>query len=179
MFRYIIDDDIELRLLEERHAEELFALTDQNREYLREWLPWVDDVTAVEDTKAFIRRSLDLFASNNGFQAGIWFQGRLAGVIGYHELDWTDRKTAIGYWLGAAFQGRGLMTRACQALVDYAFVELELNRVEIQCATGNRKSCAIPERLGFKKEGIIRQAEWLYDHSVDLVVYGMLKSEWQ
>jgi ribosomal-protein-serine acetyltransferase len=70
------------------------------------------------------------------------------------------------------------MTKACRFLVDYAFAELKLNRVEIRCATGNHKSRAIPERLGFKLEGTVRQAEWLYDHFVDHALYGMLASEW-
>lgn len=178
MFHFVIDEDTELRLLEEQHAEALFALTDENREYLREWLPWLDDVTALSDTQEFIMRSLEQFSNNDGFQAGIWFQGELAGVIGFHEIDWVNRKTSIGYWLGATFQGRGLVTQACRALVDYAFDELRLNHVEIQCAVENRKSRAIPERLGFEEEGVILLAEWLYGHFVDHVVYGMLRGEW-
>ncbi len=178
MFHFRIDGNTELRLLEERHVPELFRLVDQNRAYLREWLPWLDDNTSPADTKKFVRHSLDKFAANNGFQVGIWFRGKLVGVIGYHGVDWVNRSTSIGYWLAAAYQGQGLVTRACQALVDYAFTEWSLNRVEIRCAVGNRKSRAIPGRLGFKEEGIIRQPEWLYDHFVDHVVYGMLASEW-
>jgi ribosomal-protein-serine acetyltransferase len=174
-----IDEDIELHLLEEQHAEELFALTDQNRQYLREWLPWLDNNMSLEDTEDFVRDSLEQFRNNNGFQLGIWFQDRLAGVIGYHKIDWVNRATSIGYWLGASFQGKGLTTRACRALIDYAFNDLRLNRVEIRCAVKNGKSRAIPLRLGFKEEGLIRQSEWLYDHFVDHVVYGMLKNEWQ
>lgn len=64
-------------------------------------------------------------------------------------------------------------------MVDYAFNELNLNRVEIRCAVENKKSRAIPERLHFVNEGCIRQAEWLYDHYVDHIVYGMLKEEWK
>lgn len=172
-----IDDDLELRLLEEPHAEELFALTDQNRAYLRKWLPWLDDNRSLSDTKEFIKNAIKQFANNNGFQAGIWFQGKLVGVIGYHEIDWANRRTSIGYWLGEFFQGGGLVTKACRALVDYAFNELKLNRVEILCAVDNKRSRAIPERLGFKEEGILRQFEWLYDHFVDHVVYGMVRSE--
>ncbi len=70
------------------------------------------------------------------------------------------------------------MTRACRALVDYAFAKLQLNRVEIRCATGNLRSQAIPERLGFTREGTLREGEWLYDHFVDLIVYSMLAREW-
>lgn len=179
MVRFGIDEHTELRLLKEQHTKELFALMDQNRKYLREWLPWLDDNKSPSDTKDFIKSSLEQFTSNNGFQMGIWFQGNLAGVIGYHKIDWANRATSIGYWLGASFQGRGLVTKACRALVDYAFSELRLNRMEIRCAVENRKSRSIPERLGFREEGIIRQAEWLYDHFVDHVVYGMLIGEWQ
>lgn len=179
MFSFRIDDDTELRLLENRHAEELFALTNQNREYLRKWLPWLDDNRSLEDSRAFITKSLIQYANNEGFPTGIWFKGALAGVIGYNKIEWSDRTASIGYWIGASFQGKGLVTRACRALIDHAFNELGLNRVEIRCATGNKKSRAIPERIGFTQEGTARQAEWLYDHFVDHAVYGMLASEWR
>lgn len=178
MFCLIVDEDVKLCLPEERHADALFALVDQNRFYLREWMPWLDGNTSPADTKVFIKASLEQYANSNGFQLAILFQDQLAGVIGYHRVDWTNGSTSIGYWLAEAFQGRGIMTRACRYLVDYAFRELNLNRVEIRCATGNHKSRAIPERLGFKYEGTVRQAEWLYDHFVDHVVYGMLADGW-
>ena len=179
MFSHKLSEHTELRLLEERHAEELSNLTDRNRERLRVWLPWVDSSRTVEDRKNFIRGALKQFAQNNGFQAGIWHEGRLAGVVGHLGIDWENRSTSLGYWLGEEFQGQGLVTTACRALVDHAFKELGLNRVSIACATENRKSCAIPERLGFRREGVQRQAEWLYDHFVDHMVYAALASEWQ
>lgn len=178
MFCLTVDENVKLCLPEERQAEALFALVDENRVYLREWMPWLDGNTSPSDMKAFIKASLEQFASNNGFQLAILFQDQLVGVIGYHQVDWTNRSTSIGYWLAEAFQSWGIMTRACRYLVDYAFRELNLNRVEIRCAIGNHKSRAIPERLGFKNEGTVRQAEWLYDHFVDHVVYGMLADEW-
>jgi ribosomal-protein-serine acetyltransferase len=179
VFSYKLSENTEVRLLEERHAQELTDLTDRNREHLRKWLPWVDTNRTVEDRKNFIRGALKQFAQNKGFVAGIWHDGRLAGVIGYDPIDWENRTTALGYWLGEEFQGNGLVTAACRALVDHAFLELKLNRVSIACATENKRSCAIPERLGFRREGVQRQAEWLYDHFVDQVVYAILASECQ
>jgi len=179
VFSHKLSENTELRLLEERHAQELTELTERNRAYLRAWLPWVDSSRTVEDRKKFIRDSLKQFAENKGFVAGIWHEGRLAGVIGYDAIDWENRSTEVGYWLGEEYQGKGLVTTACRALVDHAFGELDLNRVSITCATENKKSCAIPERLGFRREGVRRQAEWLYDHFVDHVVYAALASEWQ
>jgi ribosomal-protein-serine acetyltransferase len=174
-----IDDETELRIYEERHAQEVAELVDQNRVYLRQWLPWVDFSRTIEDSKAFIKNSLQQFAQNEGFQMGIWYRGKLAGGIGYHPIDWANRKVEIGYWLGESFQGKGLMTKACRTLVTYAFDELGLNKVEIHCATSNIRSCAIPKRLGFTQEGILREAEWLYDHFLDLFVFGMFAREWQ
>ncbi len=177
-FRYIIDQETELRLLEEEQTETLFALTDENREYLREWLVWVDNIESVSDTRRYIRSAVQQFNDDRGFQAGIWFQGNLAGIIGYQNLDWLNRSAAVGYWVGSAFQGNGLATNACGALVDWAFREWRLNRVEIRCAVENYRSRAIPERLGFREEGIAYQAEWLYDGFVDLVIYGVLARDW-
>jgi ribosomal-protein-serine acetyltransferase len=179
MFSTKIRSDLELRLLEERHTEALFAIVDQNRDYLRQWLPWLDLNTSINDTRRFIKTALDQFANNTGLVAGIWYRDQLVGVIGYNQIDWSNRVVHIGYWLAAGFQGKGIMTSACRALVDYAFHELGLNRVDIRCATGNKRSCAIPQRLGFTQEGVLRQAEWLYDHFVDHVIYGMLSSEWK
>ena len=179
MFRFPIGEDAELRLWEPHHGEELFALVDRNREYLREWLPWIDDTRTVEDETAFIRYSLRQFASSRTLAAGIWFQGRLAGGIDIHSMDPTNLRGEIGYWISAGCQGKGLVTRSCRALLDYAFNELKLNRVEIHVASGNTRSRAIPERLGFTQEGILRQVAWLYDQFIDLVIYAMLASEWQ
>lgn len=178
MFIYDAGDGIHLSLLTIQNAEELFTLTDTSRDLLRQWLPWVDGTKTVEDSKAFIQQSLHQFSSNDGLHAGIWFSGRLVGVIGFHKIDWHNRRTAIGYWLGKEFQGRGIMTRACRAMVNIAFHEYKLNRVEIPTAVENRNSRAIPERFGFVEEGVCRQAEWLYDRFVDHVIYGMLAGDW-
>jgi ribosomal-protein-serine acetyltransferase len=179
MFEFIIDTDVKLKLLDTIHAGELYELTDSCRSYLRQWLPWVDGTKGVEDMRAFIEMTKKQFGSNDGFQAGIWYKGNIAGVIGFHRINWTNRSTSIGYWLGENYKGHGVMTKSCKAFIDYALGELNLNRVEIRCAEGNLKSRAIPKRLGFAKEGIIREAEWLYDHYVNHVVYGILAREWR
>lgn len=70
------------------------------------------------------------------------------------------------------------MTKVAKALTEYAFCRLNLNKVEIWAAVENKKSRSIPERLDFVEEGSIRQVEWLYDHYVDHIVYGMLANEW-
>ena len=179
MFGLQLDDAIELRILEKRDAEALFELTDSCRDYLRQWLPWVDDIRKIDDTKEFIAATLRQFASGDGAQAGIWSDGQLAGVIGHHYLDLQNKRTSLGYWLGESFQGRGIMTRCCRYFVNHAFSQLGLHRVEIRCAVDNQKSRAIPERLGFELEGVLRHNEVLYERVVDHAVYSMLAEQWE
>src|SRR5207253_4227507 len=107
------------------------------------------------------------------------YKGEMAGQIEYNYIDWANRKTEIGYWLGASFQGKGLARESCRVLIDHAFNELKMNRVEMHCGVENTRSRKIPEKLGFREEGVIRQAGWLHDRFVDTVIYGMLADEWK
>jgi ribosomal-protein-serine acetyltransferase len=174
-----IDDDLVLRQLSETDAVPLFDAIDRNREYLRQWLPWLDTSKSPDDTLNFIRTTLNQFTNNDGFAAGIWHKESVVGTIGFHKIDWLNRSVEIGYWLSADCQGKGIVTRACIEFIDHAFSEWHLHRVQIRCAVGNSKSCRIPERLGFVREGMQRHAEFLYDRYADLIIYGMLESEWK
>jgi ribosomal-protein-serine acetyltransferase len=179
MFQKSIRDGMCLKLMEERHAPEIFAVVDRERTYLREWLPWVDMSTEVEHTLNFIKTSLKQFAGNDGFSAGIWSGDELIGGIGTHKIDWLNRRVEIGYWIARQFQGRGIVTDACRAVIDHAFQEWKLNRVEIHCAPGNEKSCAIPKRLGFLFEGTLREAQLVNGKYLDISVYAMLARDWE
>jgi len=178
MLTYSFAEGAELRLLEHHHADELFTLIDHNRSFLRRWLPEWDVQKSLDDCKAVIKSSLEQLAANAGFLLCIWHQGRLAGVVGAGRFDWENRSTTIGYWLGESYQGKGLVTGACRAVVDYLFSELKFQRIEIRCATNNPKSCAIPKRLGFSKEGVLRQAQAFDGRFLDIEVYGLLAEDW-
>jgi ribosomal-protein-serine acetyltransferase len=179
MFSRIVAPGIEMRLLATGDAKTLYAVADRNRVRLRRWLPWVDQTRSAEDVRLFILRVLDQYHANLGPQTGVWVHGVLSGSVGCHPIDWANRNCSIGYWLDEAQEGKGVITRCCASLLDYLFLELGLHRVEIRCGTGNTRSCAIPERLGFMREGVARGAEWVSDRWVDLVVWGMLEEEWR
>lgn len=179
LFPIQIDRDVRLNVLEPTHAHELFKLVDSNRTNLREWLPFIDDYRSVTAATQFIGRNRKENDRVTRLVLGIWAGEILAGVVTFDYIDWSNRAALIGFWLSKSFQGRGIMTRTCSALIDLAFHELGLNRVEISCALENRRCRLVPERLGFRQEGISRQREWLYDHYVDTVSYGMLASDWK
>ena len=179
MFCCTINERTELRQIHVPHAGELFRLAMANREYLRRWHPWVDLIHAYPDVERAISLWKEQDVNNQGFCTGIWFDGHLCGLIHHLNIDWSNRWTAFSYWLDRAHQGRGLMTAACRALIAYSFNAMKLNRVVIECATENTRSRAIPERLGFKLDGIIREGEWLHDRYVDHAFYSLLRSDWE
>lgn len=174
----IVDSHISLHALEEKDAANLFRLTDRNRSRLKQWLAWLDQTQTSADTLRFIQKSQKAFETKTGFQAKILVRGQMAGMIGLHFIDWVNAKTSIGYWLGAEFEGRGIMVRSCRALIDCLFKELHLNRVEIRMAPANKKSQAIAKKLGFIEEGTLRQYERLYTQFADHVSYSMLAKDW-
>jgi ribosomal-protein-serine acetyltransferase len=177
MLTFSLDDRRHLRLLEEADAPELHGLVEANRTYLACWMPWAA-TQSLEGTLAFIRSSRHQLADNRGLQLAIIEDGAIAGVLGYHGLDWENRATSIGYWIAERSQGNGTVTRATAALVDHAFATWKLKRVEIRAAVENARSRAIPERLNFKREGVLRQCARVGDRFEDHVVYAILAEEW-
>ena len=177
MFRARIGEQIELGLVEHRHARELFELIESNRPHLREWMNWVDRRRNLAEAAAYVATSLKQFALGQGVHAGVWEQGKLCGMINCFPIDWPNKAACLEYWLAASHQGRGLMSASCRAMIEYSFGTLGLHRLTIRCASENRRSRAIPERLGFTFEGLARDAEWLYDHFVHHAVYGLVKGD--
>ena len=180
MLRHELPNGYALRLLEESDADEVFALIDANREHLGPWMPWVASEREPADVLPFIRATRKQIADNDGLQTAIVDpDGRIVGVVGFHGVDWEHRKTSIGYWLAADQQGRGTMTEAVRALVDLAFATWKLNRVSIQAAPDNARSRAVPERLGFREEGVLREVERIAERRIDNVVYAILAADWR
>ncbi len=170
-------DSLGVRPLQTEDVAELHALIERNREHLARWLPWAAGQD-LDGTERFLAEAEEQFARNDGFQAAIEPEGEIVGVVGFHAIDWINLNTSLGYWLAADAQGLGTMTTIVRALVDFVFYEWELHRLEIRCAPENRRSRSIPERLGFREEATLREAELVGGRYLDSVVYGLLEEEW-
>ena len=179
MFSYRIDDETELRLPTELDAIEIFQVVRENLKYLQRWMPWATDDYSLDSARAFIKNNLQSLADKHEFNVTIIYCNKIVGVIGFHSLDWANKSINLGYWVSEEMQGRGLVTRAAEVLINYAFDVMRLNRLQINCAEENLKSRAIPERLGFNREGMFRQTQWLHDHFENLIVYSMLAEDWK
>lgn len=171
----IVDENTRLKELGFEHLRPIFNTIDREREYLRKWLPFVELTKDISFTNKFIENYLNSDKINLTF--AITYQKQFAGLIGLKDTDADNKKTEIGYWMSERFQGNGIMTRSCKVLIDYIFSSKEINRIQIKAATENLKSRAIPERLGFKLEGIERDGELHSYGFVDLTVYGLLNKE--
>lgn len=174
-----VNEAIVLQPLDQLQAQPLFELVDASRNYLRQWLPWVDGMKTVKDFDAYVERSLKQLQEGTDYSYTILANKQPAGRIGIHYINRYNKIGALGYWIGEKYKGKGIITKACNALIEHCFEDLDLNRIELKCGTGNTKSAAVAERLNFTKEGILRQAEWLNGNFIDLYLYSMLKNEWK
>lgn len=171
-----VTSDIILNPLSVDDIFKIFNTLDTEREYMREWLPFVDSTQVVEDTANFVNHVLQ--AEDKQFT--IWYKDKFVGLVGFKDTDINNKKIEIGYWLSQYVQGKGIMTQSVLRLLKLAFNDMGMNRVQIKVAVGNQKSRNIPERLGFKFEGIERDGELLVDNMyTDIAVYSLLKKEFK
>jgi len=174
-----IDQDIELRQLELSDAKDIFRTIDNQREYLGKWLPFVQFTNEEKDSENFVKTVIAIPEDKREFVCTIQKRNQFVGLIGFKDTDKINKKTEIGYWLSEDYQKQGIMTKAVSKLCDFAFKNLDINRIQIKCAIKNTSSIKIPQRLGFKFEGIEREGELLSgNYFTDLNVYSKLKCDW-
>lgn len=171
------NNNFQLREIEISDANDIFNIIQNDREYLREWLPFIDLTKKIEDSEAFIRLVKSKKTEHNEVYV-ILYNKKIAGLISYKGLDNLNHKVELGYWIAKDQQGKGLVTYACQLLIKNAFDHMGMNRVQIKVGVNNHKSVAIPKRLNFTFEGIERDGEFLNGRYIDLEIYSLLKRDW-
>ena len=173
-----VDDEIVLKEITEASAKTIFESIDRSRNHLRPWLPFVDQTRSVKDTRTFVRsvRNNKCLKKDKVFE--IYHQDEFAGLIALKEIDYANLKVEIGYWLDHLKTGKGIMIRSCKKLIDHAFNGLKINRVSLKIAIGNKKSTAIPIALNFYQEGVERDGELINKKHNDLLIFSMLKKDW-
>lgn len=172
-----VDKGLFLREISSKDAGEIFGIINANREYLGKWLPFVSMTKSERNTLAFIHQLQKLYSREMVFT--INYRGKIAGLIGFKDIDRTNRKFEIGYWIIAEHEGNGIVTRCCKATIDMAFEKMKMNRAQIKCSVKNIRSINIPKRLGFQYEGVERAGEVHGNKFIDLEVYSMLKKDWK
>ncbi len=174
-----VNDSIILRSYRPEDASVLFNLINTNRKHLNPWLPWVGYTTKVEHSLEFIEKSLQELHAQEALALGIYHNGNLVGGIGMHGWDRATNKAMIGYWLAEDATGKGILFASAKAFVHFLFNKLSIIKIEIHFSPANTKSAKVAERLGCKIEGVIRQSAIRNGMIDDVVIAGLLRSEFK
>ncbi len=178
MVSILIDDILLLRSFQPDDTPELFRAVDESRQHLRPWLRWVDATTRQEHILQFIQRTMQQLHNQEALELGIVHNRKIIGGIGMHNWDHSLKKAYIGYWIRKEYEGQGIVYRCLQHFIDFLFEKPGLNKIEIHFMPANTRSGALAQRLGCKIEGVIRQSYLMNGKLEDLVITGLLKSEW-
>ncbi|MEZ5425338.1 MAG: GNAT family protein [Pyrinomonadaceae bacterium] len=173
-----VDENLELRMVDEKYAPETFRVVRENLEHLGKWLPFANENYTEQTARDFFRTQLEKIRENGGAVYSIFWENELIGGIGFDNFDREAKTAEIGYWLAADRQGKGIITRSCRTVLKQAFGVFGLERIFIKCRAGNLKSRAIPERLGFflEKEPAGGESE---ENNETLVVYSIRREDWE
>jgi RimJ/RimL family protein N-acetyltransferase len=178
MFTFPLGDGAELRPLEPWQADEFLAHMDRARADVDPWIPFASRSTDLDSARATLQRYADLQAAGTGRIVGIWLDGTLVGGTMLFGVDADAGNGEIGVWLEPAAQGRGLITRACRAMLDWAFHERGLSRVQWVTRPDNVRSLAVAARLGMTREGVLRESYPYRGKRYDSEYWSMLAHEW-
>lgn len=158
MFNIKVNEEISLELIHPIHTERIFNLIIKNKNHLIEYLPLIVTKTNnISDTQEFIKSQYYKMSEGKSLHTVIIYNNQVVGLIAFNKIIIEDQKGEIGYWLDNEFTGKGIVTKATIKLIEIGFTELNLNRIEIIGSIKNNKSMAIPERLGFTRDAILRQ----------------------
>lgn len=158
LFDELCGERVTVRPYRASDAQALKEAVDESREYIRPWLPFADEHQTVEESRDWIIKQEAQWLLRENMIVSVWENAtsRFLGGSGMHIPNWEARHFEIGYWLRPSAAGHGYMTEAVQLLTDYAFEHLAANRVQIRCDERNVRSAAIPRRLGFVLDGLMR-----------------------
>ena len=178
MVSITVDENILLRTYEVSDAEELFSVIDKSRRHLHPWLGWVDHTLKPEHSLQFIQQSHHEQDMQQSLALGIFYDNKIIGGIGMHLWNRSVQKAQVGYWLSKEYEGKGIIHKCLIKFVSFLFEKIGLNKIEIHFFPANKRSAKVAERLGCKVEGIIRASQLRNGMPEDIVITGLLKSEW-
>lgn len=178
------EEELYLALFERDDALALADLVAANESHLRPWMSWVDGERPASQLSFIEKRALPSIAAADGYGGFLVANGVMVGTVDVHDVEPRSRRGSIGYWLDERAQGRGYVTKAVSAMVDrcfsLGFFDGEpYERLAILAEVDNLKSRAVPERLGFTFEGVLRRHRHNGTRYADYAVYSLLRSEYE
>lgn len=165
--------------VEIEHAAALGSLVQENIAHLSSFLPALAGLTSVETARDHLRAAVMRASEGEIFEWHLFVKESLCGAIRIKDIDSNNRSAKIAYFIDHRFAGRGIVTSSAFAVIEFCFGHLNLNRIELRCASGNLPSKRVAEKLGFVHEGVLRQEEYLHGVFVDHHIYSMLRQDFK
>lgn len=176
---FTLPENVVLRPLRAGDAHAYYACARKNLARLRPWFYWAGDKMDLREAQEYLS-AVDQQPEPALDRPYGYFQGEaMVGTSGLYKIDFHNRLARIGYWIDEDYEGQGLVTQGVRFLIDHAFSDLHLNRIEIRCAPQNSASRAVPQRLRFTEEGLHRQVLAIHGGFQDLIMYAMLAVDWR
>lgn len=134
---------------------------------------------SINESRAYLRYIMRQYRNNEPSSWGIEYKqtGQLIGTIGYMWWSRENKSAEVGYSLSRAFWNKGIMTEALREVIRFGFDEMRLHRVEAQHETTNPASGRVMEKIGMRREGVLRGRLYNKGAFVDVVLYAILRSD--
>jgi len=171
---WVVDEHIKLRFVQPDDDEALFALVDENRTQLEEYMPWAEDTKTSANEHRFLEYCQKQMAKKALWPTTILVDGQVAGMFDFHDFDHPNHHCSIGYWLGKGFQHSGVMTRVTEAAVKIAFEELDIHKITLLAEVENESSNAVAVRSGFHLDGTLKEHIYSAGKFHDANIYSMV-----
>lgn len=178
----IISGDLELRQFKRRDLDSLVTSVLASLPELIKWLPWAAKNYNRLDGTRFLRDSSASWKDGRAYDYAVRSTKYPDEHLGNVSIWATSKKHGvgeIGYWIRTDQAHKGMGTAATRAMVELGFRDLGMHRLTLRIAVGNKGSERIAEKLGFSKEGVLREVITLNGKRVDHTLYSLLKHEYQ
>jgi ribosomal-protein-serine acetyltransferase len=176
MFKERIDNELSIALVQESFAQQYASLVIDQVDYLSQWLAWPPHCQSEQDFRHFIQRVLHEYAEGKSMTCAILYRGEIVGNCSFNTINYDTLSAEVGYWLSQHHQGKGIVTRIVNHLINKAFTELGMKKVQLSAAVDNQPSRRVAERVGMTLEGILTNQEKVGDRVLDHAIYGIKKA---
>ncbi|MEO0724046.1 MAG: GNAT family protein [Bacteroidota bacterium] len=170
------------RRMREGDGASFYELVQANHSYIEEHFPiLVESVRSPEDGEIFARQKLAQWLVQKEYSFGIWRvdEADMIGFVHFRNIDWQTPRAEISYFLHQEQAGKGIMTEVMSRMIQFAFKQLQLNKLVLKTLIDNYGSQRLARKVGFRREGDLRH-EYRKASGVllDVMLFGLTREEY-
>jgi len=169
--------DVRIRPIVMDDVPTLYESVRESIDALRPWMPWCHDGYSISESREWVEKQIASFAEKQEFHFSILSADQFAGICGLNGIRDANRLANLGYWIRTSMCNRGIATGATRLLVDWAFQNTELDRIEIVAAVGNIPSLRVAAKAGAVWEGVMRGRLRISDTLHDAVLFSIIRGD--